>query len=76
MDQWKGQHSTMPESNQRGIKYIIIDLDHMKLFVFVNGSFANNKDFSSQIRYLIILVTTGGHTLVTTLWSHARQEAG
>jgi hypothetical protein len=27
----------------------------MKLFVFVNGSFANNKDFSSQIRYLIIL---------------------
>ena len=28
----------------------------MKLFVFVNSSFANNKDFSSQIRYLIILV--------------------
>ena len=27
----------------------------MKLFVFVNGSFVNNKDFSSQIRYLIIL---------------------
>ena len=27
----------------------------MKLFVFVDGSFANNKDFSSQIGYLIIL---------------------
>jgi hypothetical protein len=27
----------------------------MKLFVFVNGSFANNKDFSSQIGYLIVL---------------------
>jgi len=26
-----------------------------KLFVFVDGSFANNKDFSSQIGYLIIL---------------------
>jgi hypothetical protein len=28
----------------------------MKLFVFVDSSFVNNKDFSSQIRYLIILV--------------------
>ena len=40
---------------ERGIKYIILDLNHMKLFVFVDGSFANNKDFSSQIGYLIIL---------------------
>ena len=39
----------------RGIKYIALDLDHMKIFVFVDGSFANNKDFSSQIGYLIIL---------------------
>jgi hypothetical protein len=27
----------------------------MKLFIFVDGSFANNKDFSSQIRYVMIL---------------------
>src|SRR6266498_123847 len=39
----------------RGITYIPLDLQYTKLFVFVNGSFANNKDFSSQIRYLIIL---------------------
>jgi hypothetical protein len=39
----------------RGIKYIALKLDHMKLFVFVDSSFVNNKDFSSQIRYLIIL---------------------
>jgi hypothetical protein len=39
----------------RGIKYIALDLDHLKLFVFVNGSFANNKDFSSQIGYVMIL---------------------
>jgi hypothetical protein len=34
----------------------------MKLFVFVDGSFTNNKDFSSQIGYLIILAneTTNG----------------
>ena len=39
----------------RGIKYIPLDLQCTKLFVFVDGSFANNKDFSSQIGYLIIL---------------------
>jgi hypothetical protein len=30
----------------RGIKYIALDLECTKLFVFVDGSFANNKDFS------------------------------
>ena len=39
----------------RGIKYITFDLEHAKLFIFINNSFANNKDFSSQIGYLIIL---------------------
>jgi hypothetical protein len=40
----------------RGIKYITLNLKCTKLFVFVDGSFANNKDFSSQIGYLIIIV--------------------
>lgn len=40
----------------RGIKYIAIDLSTAKLFVFVDGSFANNKDFSSQVGYEVILV--------------------
>ena len=39
----------------KGIKYIALDLEHAKLFIFVDGSFANNKDFSSQIGYEIIL---------------------
>ena len=39
----------------KGITYILLNLQYTKLFVFVNSSFANNKDFSSQIRYLIIL---------------------
>jgi hypothetical protein len=43
------------ENLERGIKYIALDLNHTKLFVFVDRSFANNKDFSSQIGYLIIL---------------------
>jgi hypothetical protein len=39
----------------RGIKYIALDLLIAKLFVFVDRLFANNKDFSSQIEYKIIL---------------------
>jgi hypothetical protein len=39
----------------RGIKYIALDLECTKLFVFADGSFVNNKDFSSQIGYLIII---------------------
>ena len=39
----------------RGLRYMDLDLDHTKLFVFVDGSFANNKDLSSQIGYEIIL---------------------
>jgi hypothetical protein len=45
----------------RGIKYIAIDLPTAKLFVFVDGSFANNKDFSSQIGYEIILANETTH---------------
>src|SRR6266566_8126907 len=40
----------------RGIKYITLDLEYAKLFIFINSSFTNNKDFSSQIGYLIILI--------------------
>ena len=40
----------------RGIKYIALDLKQVKLFIFINGSFTNNKNFSSQISYLIILI--------------------
>jgi hypothetical protein len=39
----------------RGITYIPLELATAKLFVFINSSFANNKDLSSQIRYVIIL---------------------
>ena len=32
-----------------------INLPTAKLFIFVNGLFANNKDFSSQLEYKIII---------------------
>jgi hypothetical protein len=43
------------ENLNRGLTYILLDILTAKLFIFINGSFANNKDYSSQIRYEIIL---------------------
>ena len=34
---------------------VILDLDRLSLFIFVDGSFANNKDITSQIGFVIIL---------------------
>jgi hypothetical protein len=43
------------EHIDRGLTYIALDLATAKLYVFVDGSFANNKDLSSQIGYELIL---------------------
>ncbi|TQN64414.1 hypothetical protein CSHISOI_11408, partial [Colletotrichum shisoi] len=43
------------ESIDRGLDCIPLDLATMKIFVFVDGSFANNTDLSSQIGYVILL---------------------
>jgi hypothetical protein len=39
----------------RGLTYIALDLPTAKLFVFIDGSFINNHDLSSQISYVIML---------------------
>ena len=44
------------EHLDHGLTYILIDLSTAKLFVFVDGSFTNNKDLSSQLGFEIILV--------------------
>lgn len=41
----------------RGIDYKAVGLEGLNLYVFVDGSFANNKDLSSQIGYTIFLGT-------------------
>ena len=40
---------------ERGLIYIPLDLSTTKIFIFVDGSFANNKDLSSQIGFEIFL---------------------
>jgi hypothetical protein len=39
----------------RGLNYLPLKLDSAKLYVFVDGSFANNKDLSSQIGSVLVL---------------------
>jgi len=43
------------ENTARGLNYIQLNLEEPKLFTFVDASFANNKDMSSQIGYIIVL---------------------
>ncbi|KAF1976219.1 hypothetical protein BU23DRAFT_578608 [Bimuria novae-zelandiae CBS 107.79] len=40
----------------RGLRYIPITLINAKLMVFVDGSFANNKDLSSQLGFILMLI--------------------
>ena len=39
----------------RGLTFLPLDLQTAKLFVFVDGSFANNQDLTSQLGFAIIL---------------------
>ncbi|KAI0996311.1 hypothetical protein K3495_g11869 [Podosphaera aphanis] len=39
----------------RGLRYINLDLDKLKAYCWVDGSFANNKDLTSQIGFVITL---------------------
>jgi hypothetical protein len=37
--------------------FILLKLKDSKLFIFTNGLFANNKDLSSQLSFVIVLAT-------------------
>ncbi|APA06573.1 hypothetical protein sscle_02g013430 [Sclerotinia sclerotiorum 1980 UF-70] len=44
------------ENSSRGLNYVPLDLDSFKIVVFADASFANNKDYSSQIGYVIVMM--------------------
>ena len=52
------------ENLDRGLRYVTVNLREAKLIVFVDGSFANNKDLSSQLGFILMLVneSTDGNT--------------
>ena len=54
------------ENIDSGLRYAPIQFDNAKLMVFVDGSFANNKDLSSQLGFVMVLVNESAgadHTL-------------
>ncbi|KAF1979932.1 hypothetical protein BU23DRAFT_576770 [Bimuria novae-zelandiae CBS 107.79] len=40
----------------RRLRYVPVNLINTKLMVFVDGSFANNKDLSSQLGFILMLI--------------------
>ncbi|KAK2004338.1 hypothetical protein LX36DRAFT_677081 [Colletotrichum falcatum] len=43
------------ENIERGLRFIPLNLETAKLFVFVDRSFANNADLTSQLGFIVIL---------------------
>jgi hypothetical protein len=56
----------------RGLRYIPVNLKDAKLIVFIDGSFANNKDLSSQLGFMLTLVnkSTGTNTNTFIIYSN------
>jgi hypothetical protein len=44
------------ENSERGLKFVKLDVDTLQLLIFTDASFVNNKDLSSQIGYVIVLI--------------------
>ena len=49
------------ENSNRGLRFVRLDPTNLKLLVFTDASFANNKDLSSQIGYVLVLADASGH---------------
>ncbi|KAH0425958.1 polyprotein [Colletotrichum camelliae] len=47
--------ASQKDSLGRGLTFVPLRLETAKLFVFVDGSFANNSDMTSQIGYVLVL---------------------
>jgi hypothetical protein len=42
---------------ERGLTFVPLQLEEAKLFIFTDGSFANNKDLSSQLGFVIVIAS-------------------
>ncbi|PVH70938.1 hypothetical protein DL98DRAFT_436117, partial [Cadophora sp. DSE1049] len=40
---------------EKGLQYILINLNSAKIYVFINKSFTNNKNLSLQIRFVLAI---------------------
>jgi hypothetical protein len=44
------------KNKNRGLKYMKLDQSTLRLVIFIDAFFANNRDLSSQIEYVICLI--------------------
>ncbi|KAK2002139.1 hypothetical protein LX36DRAFT_652632, partial [Colletotrichum falcatum] len=51
---------------KRGLRFLPLNLETVKLFVFVDGSFANNADLTSQLGFIVILANEESNNHITT----------
>lgn len=56
------------ENAARGLRFVHLDINTLRLFAFTDASFANNKDYSSQIGYVIALADGSNRANVLS-WS-------
>ncbi|KAL0933405.1 reverse transcriptase-like protein [Colletotrichum truncatum] len=50
------------DNPDRGLKYIPLDFVRTKMYIFTDGSFANNTDLSSQLGFVIVLAEETART--------------
>ncbi|KAF1936038.1 hypothetical protein EJ02DRAFT_482645 [Clathrospora elynae] len=58
------------ENLEQGLQYVPLDLSMAKLIVFMDSSFANNQDLSSQLGYLIVLANKDAHNSTFNIWGN------
>ena len=49
------------ENAARGLRFVKLNRESLQLLVFTDASFANNKDLSSQIGYVLVIADAKGH---------------
>ena len=61
------------ENLTRGLTFVLLDIKSLSLVIFTDASFANNKDLSLQIGYVIVL-TDRNHSANIIYWSSIKYK--
>jgi hypothetical protein len=59
------------QSAARGLRFVKLEKESLKLLIFTDASFANNKDLSSQIGYVLVLADASGNANILH-WSSVK----
>ncbi|PVH68173.1 hypothetical protein DL98DRAFT_441815, partial [Cadophora sp. DSE1049] len=55
---------------EKGLQYILINFNLAKIYVFINKSFANNKNLNSQIKFVLAIGSETEKSTSFTLFSN------